>query len=109
MRPASRLRATKSQHGRLKYRLPQVLKSTLVTHYRHLTKFRVGPTPNFITEIFFLASAISHYGLNRTLQSYDDLHKEMEDVQRHIDFLNSSLNALPTSVRRLAFSFLSSP
>ena len=61
-------------------------------------EFHIGPTPNFITEIFFLASAISHYGLNRTLQTYDDLHKEMEDVQRHIDFLNSSLSSLRPGV-----------
>ncbi|KAI5121069.1 hypothetical protein M0805_008583 [Coniferiporia weirii] len=53
-----------------------------------------GPAPNFITEIFFLTSAMNHYGLNRTLQSFDDLHKQADDVQRHIDFLTSSMATL---------------
>ncbi|THH05498.1 hypothetical protein EW145_g4753 [Phellinidium pouzarii] len=53
-----------------------------------------GPAPNFITEIFFLTSAINHYGLNRTLQSFDDLHKQADELQRHIDYLTSSMAAL---------------
>ncbi|PAV17237.1 ubiquitin conjugation factor E4 [Pyrrhoderma noxium] len=51
--------------------------------------------PNFITEIFYLTSAVNHYGLNRTIQSFDDLYKQTEEIQRHIDYLTSTMETLP--------------
>ncbi|KAH8114701.1 ubiquitin elongating factor core-domain-containing protein [Phellopilus nigrolimitatus] len=53
-----------------------------------------GPATNFISDIFYLTSAMNHYGLNRTLQTFDDLHKQADEVQRHLDFLNSSMATL---------------
>lgn len=61
----------------------------------------LGPSPNFITEVFFMTAAISHYGLNRTLQTFDDMHKQTDDIQRHIDFLNSSMASLQPEVREM--------
>ena len=54
--------------------------------------------PNFITEIFYLTSAVNHYGLNRTIQSFDDLYKQTEEIQRHIDYLTSTMETLPAGV-----------
>ncbi len=44
--------------------------------------------PNFISDIFYLAIAMSHYGYQRTIQSYTGLGKTTEDMQRHLDYLN---------------------
>ncbi|TFK61391.1 hypothetical protein BDN72DRAFT_828292 [Pluteus cervinus] len=44
--------------------------------------------PNFISHIFFLTIAMAHYGYLRTIQSYNALGKHIEDIQRHLDFLN---------------------
>ncbi|KII86779.1 hypothetical protein PLICRDRAFT_43444 [Plicaturopsis crispa FD-325 SS-3] len=46
-----------------------------------------GALPNFISDIFYLAIALSHYGYLRTIQTYDDLHKHVDDMQRHMDML----------------------
>ncbi|TFK40817.1 ubiquitin elongating factor core-domain-containing protein [Crucibulum laeve] len=43
--------------------------------------------PNFISNIFYLAIAMSHYGYLRTIQSYNGLARHVEDVQRHLDML----------------------
>lgn len=86
--------------GRLKYKLKQVYRNKEFVFNPCVSRVFAAPAPNFITEIFFLVAAISHYGLNRTLQTYDDMHKEMEDIQRHIDFLNSSMSSLRPGVSR---------
>ncbi|KZS93704.1 hypothetical protein SISNIDRAFT_474241 [Sistotremastrum niveocremeum HHB9708] len=43
-----------------------------------------GPA-NFITEIFYLTATINHYGLMRTIQSAQDLHKAIDERQNVID------------------------
>lgn len=58
----------------------------------------IGPAPNFISDIFYLTSAVNHYGLNRTLQSFDDLYKQADELQRHIDLLTSSMSPLRPGV-----------
>ncbi|EPQ54429.1 hypothetical protein GLOTRDRAFT_139020 [Gloeophyllum trabeum ATCC 11539] len=45
------------------------------------------PPPNFISDIFYLALAMNHYGYQRTIQWYDDLAKHIDDLQRHLDML----------------------
>ena len=40
----------------------------------------------------------SYFGLNRTLQTYDDSHKELDDLKRHLDFMNESMASLPPNV-----------
>ncbi|KAJ7044177.1 ubiquitin conjugation factor E4 [Mycena alexandri] len=44
--------------------------------------------PNFVSNIFYLAVAMSHYGILRTISTYSDLAKHTEDMQRHLDMLN---------------------
>ncbi|RDB17892.1 Ubiquitin conjugation factor E4 [Hypsizygus marmoreus] len=44
--------------------------------------------PNFISNIFYLTIAMSHYGDLRTIQTYNDLAKHIEDMQRHLDMIN---------------------
>jgi Ubiquitin elongating factor core len=44
--------------------------------------------PNFISDIFYLNIAMSHYGYLRTIQTYTDLQKHVDDIQRHLDYLN---------------------
>ncbi|KAI6166622.1 ubiquitin elongating factor core-domain-containing protein [Pisolithus thermaeus] len=46
-----------------------------------------GP-PNFISEIFYLCNAMAHYGYLRTIQTYEDFGKHLDDLQRHHDMIN---------------------
>ncbi|KZT25406.1 hypothetical protein NEOLEDRAFT_1133784 [Neolentinus lepideus HHB14362 ss-1] len=46
-----------------------------------------GTAPNFISDIFYLALAMNHYGYQKTIQSYDDLAKTIDDMRRHLDML----------------------
>ncbi|KAJ7250831.1 ubiquitin elongating factor core-domain-containing protein [Mycena haematopus] len=46
-----------------------------------------APPPNFVSNIFYLAVAMSHYGILRTISTYSDLAKHLEDMQRHLDML----------------------
>lgn len=47
-----------------------------------------GPVPNFVSNIFYLTVAMSHYGYLRTIQTYNDFGKHIEDMQRHVEMLN---------------------
>lgn len=47
-----------------------------------------APPPNFISDIFYLTIAMSHYGYLRTIQTYHDFEKHIEDIQQHLDRLN---------------------
>ena len=47
-----------------------------------------APPPNFISEIFYLTLAMSHYGYLRTIQTFNDLGKHTYELQRHLDRLN---------------------
>ena len=44
--------------------------------------------PNFISNIFYTAIAMSHYGYLQTIQNYNNLAKHNDDLQRHLDMLN---------------------
>ncbi|KIJ54955.1 hypothetical protein M422DRAFT_153298 [Sphaerobolus stellatus SS14] len=57
--------------------------------------------PNFISEIFYLAVAFTHYGLVRTIQEHDSLGKELDQLQRHLNMLNAdtSWQGTPLQVR----------
>ncbi|KAF7365176.1 U-box domain-containing protein [Mycena venus] len=46
-----------------------------------------APAPNFVSNIFYLAVAMSHYGILRTISTYSDLAKHIDDMQRHLDML----------------------
>ncbi|KAF5382739.1 hypothetical protein D9615_002873 [Tricholomella constricta] len=43
---------------------------------------------NFISNIFYLTVAMSHYGYLKTIQTYNNLAKHIEDLQRHLDMVN---------------------
>jgi len=44
--------------------------------------------PNFISDIFYLTVAMSHFGYLRTISNFEELSKHTEDMQRHLDILN---------------------
>ncbi len=44
-----------------------------------------APTPNFISDVFFLLSAYNHYGLVRTITSHDALYRSADDIQRRLE------------------------
>ncbi|KAF8340032.1 ubiquitin elongating factor core-domain-containing protein, partial [Amanita rubescens] len=44
-------------------------------------------SPNFISNIFFLTVAMSHFGYIKTISTYKDLDKVREVIQRHLDWL----------------------
>ncbi|KAF4577224.1 hypothetical protein EYR36_005211 [Pleurotus pulmonarius] len=46
-----------------------------------------APSPNFISHIFYLTAAMSHYGYLKSISTYNDLSKVMEEMQRHLDML----------------------
>ncbi|KAJ7672776.1 ubiquitin elongating factor core-domain-containing protein [Mycena rosella] len=47
-----------------------------------------APAPNFVSNIFYLAVAMSHYGILHTISTYSDLAKHLDEMQRHVDMLN---------------------
>ncbi|KAF9464224.1 ubiquitin elongating factor core-domain-containing protein [Collybia nuda] len=47
-----------------------------------------APPSNFISDIFYLTIAMSHYGYLRTIQTHNSLQKHLDDIQRHLDMLN---------------------
>jgi ubiquitin conjugation factor E4 B len=46
------------------------------------------PHLTFISDIFYLTIAMSHYGYLKTIQSYTNLSKHLDDLQRHSEMLN---------------------
>ncbi|KAL4069954.1 ubiquitin elongating factor core-domain-containing protein [Scleroderma yunnanense] len=48
----------------------------------------LATTPNFISEIFYLCNALGHYGYLRTIQTYEDFGKHLDELQRHHDMIN---------------------
>ena len=47
-----------------------------------------APAPNFISNIFFLTIAMSHYGYLKTVRTYGDVGKQIDEVERHLEFIN---------------------
>lgn len=47
-----------------------------------------APPPNFISDIFYLTVAMSHYGYLRTISAFEDLGKHLDDMQRQLDMIN---------------------
>ncbi|EGN98229.1 hypothetical protein SERLA73DRAFT_109617 [Serpula lacrymans var. lacrymans S7.3] len=44
--------------------------------------------PNFISDIFYLSLALSHYGYLKTIQTYEDFAKHVDELQRHLDMIS---------------------
>ncbi|KAG6900051.1 hypothetical protein C0993_003682 [Termitomyces sp. T159_Od127] len=47
-----------------------------------------APEPNFISNIFYLTVAMSHYGYLKTIQTFNNLAKHLEDLKRHLEYIN---------------------
>lgn len=45
-----------------------------------------GSEPNFISNIFYLATAMSHYGYFKTVQKYSYIRNSVRDFLRRVDF-----------------------
>ncbi|KAJ4482100.1 ubiquitin conjugation factor E4 [Lentinula aciculospora] len=58
-----------------------------------------GSAPNFVSDIFYLTVAMSHYGYQKTISSYNELDKHMEDIERHLSFLNGDGSWMGTSLQ----------
>ena len=84
--------------GRIRYMHQEVSRLALKSPCDQLISCLDVTPPNFISDIFYLTSAMNHYGLNRALQSYEDLHKATDDVQRQLDFLTSTVATLAPGV-----------
>ena len=65
-----------------------------------LSRHQLGPAPNFISDIFYLAVATSHYGYQKTDSSYSELDKHLEDIERHLSFLNGDGSWMGVSYSR---------
>lgn len=46
-----------------------------------------APPPNFISDIFFLTLTQSHYGYLKTVSDFEDLGRQYDDMQRHLEML----------------------
>ncbi|KXN88270.1 Ubiquitin conjugation factor E4 [Leucoagaricus sp. SymC.cos] len=44
-----------------------------------------APTPNFISNIFYLCIAMGHYGYLKTIDSYNQLSRHVDDMQRYLE------------------------
>ncbi|KAL6304363.1 ubiquitin conjugation factor E4 [Sparassis latifolia] len=43
--------------------------------------------PNFISDIFYLTLAMNHYGYQKTVSTFDDLAKQYDEINRHLEML----------------------
>lgn len=60
-----------------------------------------GPPPNFISEVFFLTLALNHYGYQKTINSFEDLGKHLNEMQTQLDMLEG--DGSWRNVRRLLY------
>ncbi|KAG6816241.1 hypothetical protein H0H87_007478 [Tephrocybe sp. NHM501043] len=56
--------------------------------WENANKNPAAPEPNFISNIFYLAITMSHYGYLKTIQSFNNLAKHLDDLKRHLDHIN---------------------
>ncbi|EMD39878.1 hypothetical protein CERSUDRAFT_63413 [Gelatoporia subvermispora B] len=43
--------------------------------------------PNFISDIYYLTLAMNHYGYQKTVDSFEDLAKQYDEMSRHLEML----------------------
>ncbi|KAI0061420.1 hypothetical protein BV25DRAFT_1805616 [Artomyces pyxidatus] len=43
-----------------------------------------APPPNFISDIFYLTLASNHYGFLKTVQTFDEYNKQLDDAKKHL-------------------------
>ncbi|THH20082.1 hypothetical protein EW146_g1184 [Bondarzewia mesenterica] len=55
------------------------------TQWEAANRLPEGVAPsNFISDIFYLALAMNHYGYQKTLQTFDEYSKQIDEDQRHL-------------------------
>lgn len=47
----------------------------------------VAAPPNFISDIYYLTLALNHYGYQKTISTFEDLSRQHDEMQRHLDML----------------------
>ncbi|KAG8932849.1 hypothetical protein FRC03_000161 [Tulasnella sp. 419] len=63
---------------------------------------RGAPSPNFISDIFFLTAAFNHYGLIRTISTHHDLEKHIDEIQQHLERIEGDRSFIGTPVQAQA-------
>ncbi|KAA1469869.1 hypothetical protein DENSPDRAFT_835542 [Dentipellis sp. KUC8613] len=58
------------------------------------------PPPNFISEIFYLTLAMNHYGYQKTIQTFEDYGKQIDDLRKHLDSINGDQSWVGTTFQR---------
>ncbi|OSX59930.1 hypothetical protein POSPLADRAFT_1066990 [Postia placenta MAD-698-R-SB12] len=46
-----------------------------------------GDAPNFISDIFYLSMAMNHYGYQKTISTFEDLARQYDEINRHLEML----------------------
>ena len=43
--------------------------------------------PNFLSDIFYITLAMNHYGYSKTITTFEDLARQHDDMNRHVEQL----------------------
>ncbi|KZT65802.1 hypothetical protein DAEQUDRAFT_746846 [Daedalea quercina L-15889] len=43
--------------------------------------------PNFISDVFYLTLAVNHYGYQKTISTFEDLARQYDEMNRHLEML----------------------
>ncbi|KAI0927144.1 hypothetical protein AcW1_007520 [Taiwanofungus camphoratus] len=55
--------------------------------WRNRNKVSEAAPPNFISDIYYLTLALNHYGYQKTISTFEDLSRQHDEMQRHLDML----------------------
>ncbi|CCL99711.1 uncharacterized protein FIBRA_01733 [Fibroporia radiculosa] len=58
-----------------------------------------GGSPNFISDIFYLTLAMNHYGYQKTISTYEELARQYDDINRHLETLQGDGSWRSTPLR----------
>lgn len=48
-----------------------------------------APPPNFISDVYFLTLALFHYGFLKTVDTFEDYAKELDDVKKRLEHVEA--------------------
>jgi ubiquitin conjugation factor E4 B len=65
-----------------------------------------APPSNFISNIFYLTIAMSHYGYVKTIQNYTGLARHLDDIQRHLEMVEGDGSWMGVSFQLSLIDFL---
>ncbi|GJE98441.1 Ubiquitin conjugation factor E4 [Phanerochaete sordida] len=58
-----------------------------------------APAPNFISDIFYITLAMNHYGYHKTITSFEELARQYDEMQRHLEQLEGDGSWRTTPLR----------